>query len=135
MLSEIESHERQIGGQLIMNVKGVSDDGTVTLEIVRHFRITEGERSEDTPAPPAEVQLRPTGEILKTAGEKVTYLLVQLPNHPVAINESWTYGNFVGIAGIEGFLVVTRTLTLIGVEQWRAARRTDPDSRGEPCGR
>jgi hypothetical protein len=53
-----------------MNVKSVSADGTVTLEIVRAFRVMERGQSEDTPAPIVEVQMRPTGEILRPAGEK-----------------------------------------------------------------
>ncbi len=128
----INTHdERQIDGQLIMNVKSVSDGGTVTLEIVRRLRITEQGRSEDTPTVPIEVQLRPTGEILKPAKGRMTYFPVRLPDHPVAFDESWTYGEFAGISGIAGFLVVPRTLTLIGVERIGEQRVARIQVRGE----
>lgn len=124
-------NSREVSGQQVISVKGVSANGTMTLEVVRALRITEKGRTRESSAQPAEVQLTPTGEILNSSGAKPTTLLVQFPGRAVAKDESWMQGEFSDFVELAGLVVVKRTLTLTGVDRQGERRVARIQIRGE----
>lgn len=131
VMSIYRSDSRQTAGQQIVNVKGVGEDGTFTLEIVRYLRMTTQGRTEDTSPPPAEVRMHPTGQILKSAASGVGDLLLRLPEYSVGVDDSWTVGEYLGNAGLAGRIIVGKSLSLAGVEQIGEQRVARIRVRGE----
>lgn len=111
--------DRNTTGQHTIEATAVSEDGVISLKIVRRLEVTSEGRKLSLPSFPEEIRIRPSGEILKSGGSP-DYFLLRLPERAVAVNGSWMDEHALLVdAGVFGLLSskLTVTFTLMSIER------------------